>query len=408
MARAWSENELTPEDYARGRLSNRTYLSKSFVYTRTNSDDDGQPARFISHVFDPESAAQIERVAEEFVVSETPAGRFQVKTLISREAGNVKELWIYRVPADPTKQLETKLHLQQPELKGFIDFVKSIESLPVNGNDSVRLDDEVIHAVLADPAVLASQYTRDPDAYRQAIANDDAAKDVIALAARRAAVNRFRRLLDEPKFFDEEVALVPGKKPQEAVWQRLFEENPWMLGATLSTQFLSSWSDEKLEQVVTGTSISTVGKRTDALLRTNGQIRSMVFAEIKHHRTDLLKKVAYEYRSGCWAPSTEMAGGVAQAQGTVHQAVEQLGLKLEHKDSNGNTVLGDFTYLVRPRSYLVIGSLTQLQGETGGNHDDKVRSFELYRRSLVEPEIVTFDEILARAEWLIDNAAAEG
>jgi hypothetical protein len=30
------------------------------------------------------------------------------------------------------------------------------------------------------------------------------------------------------------------------------------------------------------------GKRTDALLRTSGSIRSLVFAEIKHHLTDLL------------------------------------------------------------------------------------------------------------------------
>jgi hypothetical protein len=33
-------------------------------------------------------------------------------------------------------------------------------------------------------------------------------------------------------------------------------------------------------------------------------------------------------------------------------------------------------------------------------------SFELYRRNLYEPEVLTFDELLARAEWHV--ALAEG
>jgi hypothetical protein len=39
--------------------------------------------------------------------------------------------------------------------------------------------------------------------------------------------------------------------------------------------------------VVAGHSIAGAGKRVDALMRTAGRIRSMVFAEIKHHGTAL-------------------------------------------------------------------------------------------------------------------------
>jgi hypothetical protein len=59
---------------------------------------------------------------------------------------------------------------------------------------------------------------------------------------------------------------------------------------------------------------------------------------------------------------------------------------------------------VRPRSYSVVGNLEQLIGEGGGDHVDKVRSFQLYRRQLAEPEIITFDELLARAEWSVSLA----
>jgi len=38
----------------------------------------------------------------------------------------------------------------------------------------------------------------------------------------------------------------------------------------------------------------------------------------------------------------------------------------------------------------------------GGVHRAKYESFELYRRNLYEPEIITFDELLARAEWHVE------
>jgi hypothetical protein len=44
----------------------------------------------------------------------------------------------------------------------------------------------------------------------------------------------------------------------------------------------------------------------------------MVFAEIKHHETDLLAERSY--RPDCWALSTELSGGITQAQQTVYRA----------------------------------------------------------------------------------------
>ncbi|MGZ3388906.1 MAG: hypothetical protein ACXVCF_04880 [Isosphaeraceae bacterium] len=35
---------------------------------------------------------------------------------------------------------------------------------------------------------------------------------------------------------------------------------------------------------------------------------------------------------------------------------------------------------------------------------DKLRSFELFRRNLQEPEVMTFDELIARAEWHVQSA----
>lgn len=54
---------------------------------------------------------------------------------------------------------------------------------------------------------------------------------------------------------------------------------------------------------------------------------------------------------------------------------------------------------------MIVGSLGQLTGSGGGPMRDKVRSFELFRRSLHEPEVITFDELVARAEWHVEAAS---
>ena len=127
----------------------------------------------------------------------------------------------------------------------------------------------------------------------------------------------------------------------------------------------------------------------------------MVFAEIKHHRTDLLAGTSY--RSACWGPSAELTGAVVQVQQTVRMAVRDLGEHLEELAADGSRT-GTGTFITQPRAYLVVGSLSQFVGSTGGPIDDKVHSFELFRRNLAHPEVITFDELLARAEWHVKLA----
>jgi hypothetical protein len=256
--------------------------------------------------------------------------------------------------------------------------------------------EQMLHVMSARPEITEMLYRLDPSLFTRLIEGDVTARDVVAIAHRRAVVDRFRRLLEEAEFFSDAAEPFDGRK--EAVWQNLLEENPWILGVSLAGQLLTSWNDKKLEQVVAGFSISGPGKRSDALMRTNGRIRAMVFAEIKHHETEL---IGAEYRSGCWAPSPHLAGGVVQVQQTVHLAVRQIDGRLSERDESGAEI-GEHTYMVRPRSFLILGSLEQLRGPSGV-HREKYESFELYRRNLYEPEILTFDELLARAEWHVER-----
>jgi hypothetical protein len=135
-------------------------------------------------------------------------------------------------------------------------------------------------------------------------------------------------------------------------------------------------------------------------MKTVAAINSLCFVEMKTSDTDLVKS----YRPGVFAPSTELAGAVSQIQVTVQRAIEDLSevFRPTHLESGDPT--GEVLYQFQPRSFLVIGDLGEFQTENGTNKD-KFRSFELFRRSLRWPEILTFDELYARAKFIVDDAS---
>jgi len=361
------------------------------------SRDLGQPARFIRKVFDEEPSVDADDAAwerTEDIIMTSPGGRKQVQLQVSRAAGQVREIRIQRVPTNPSaNRLETLLKLDRTASQRLIQLIRSLDHIAVEGDsERVRIDDDLLRDVFSDPDAINAIYRRDPEQFRQLISDDAAASDIIAIAHRKNVIERFRALLADDELFERE-RIRSGS--QEKVWQKFLEANPWILGVTLAGQLLTSWNDEKLEQVVAGASVAGPGKRTDALLRTNGAIRSLVFAEIKHHKTPLLGQ---EYRPGAWGVSGELAGGISQLQQTVYRARRQISERLYDRDAEGAET-GEVTFLVRPRSYLITGDLNQLKGDSGGVNVGKHRSFELNRRNLYEPEIITFDELLARAEW---------
>lgn len=384
--------------WASGRLPDRVYAYRSFIAQWGR--DAGYPARYVCKVFDEREAFDEGDDWEwtEYVVSTSPGGRKQLRLEVARHAGAVREIVLQRVPTDPAAtKVEQLLRLDREQSTRLIDLVKALDSIPAKGDESVRVDDQLLRDIFSDPDALRRAYAEDPERFKELIRTDATAQDVIALQRRRDVVDTMRTWLSNDAAFDAESKNTGG--PEKA-WQRLLEANPWVLGVGLGAQLLTSWDQEKLEQVTTGATIQGAGKRTDALLRTNGMVRSMVFAEIKHHRTKLL--AATQYRSACWGPSTELTGAVVQVQQTVRMAVRDLGDYVQDKADDGSrTVTG--TFITQPRAYLVLGCLDQLEG-TAGPIDDKVHSFELFRRNLAHPEVITFDELLARAEWHVKLA----
>lgn len=238
------------------------------------------------------------------------------------------------------------------------DIVDGLAVLLGHGEDPdaearIKFLDALIRAALADEDAQRTFLRNHRDFLAEILRSAVDAPDIIALAHRREVLATFERLLTDDDFFDAETARLGGER--ERVWQVFLEENPWIIGTTLAPQFLHSWSKDRLEQNVVGSTIAGAGKRADAVLRTAGAISAVVLAEIKHHRTDLL--ASKEYRAGSWRVSDEVAGGVAQCQTTVDEAQAALGKSIDIKDEEGYSTRQAF--ICRPRSLLVVGSLEE-------------------------------------------------
>ena len=133
-------------------------------------------------------------------------------------------------------------------------------------------------------------------------------------------------------------------------------------------------------------------------MKTKGIISSLCFVEIKTHDTKLLED--RPYRSGCYAPSKELAGAIAQIQGSVVDATKAITEKLTVHDYDGNPT-GEQIYNYQAKAYLAVGSMGEFVTENGIN-EDKLRSFELLRKNTISPEIITFDELYERARFIVE------
>jgi len=283
------------------------------------------------------------------------------------------------------------------EIDKLVEFLHHIKEMPLEGKGARKITDEALRRMVLSDKQAQTIFQDNQELFAEVLRSAITKDDVIAVGYRKRQLQTFKRLLEDRDFFED----VKEKKKckDEAVWQKFFEKNPWIFGYGLSYLYLSSLDEKKLEQIVQGHSVSDHGKRVDALLRTRGVISSLCFAEIKTHRTHLLQD--RPYRSGCWAPSDELAGGVSQVQGTVAMATDSLRHKLALTDDLGNPT-GEEAFNYTPKAFIVIGSLQEFMADRGVNQE-RYRSFELFRQNTSSPEIITFDELYERARFIVEQ-----
>lgn len=382
----------TEYDSYKNPKEGKTYISPPFE----NQFGELGTIRIVTRAIDQNEAYEMAKEKGEIVLRTTPGGKNIIKAKVFEDSRKIHILNIQEYTAATENPHKKGFAFVGDEITKLFNFIRDVQTMEFGAERYQRLDDDDINHIQLTDTQAASFFQRNPELFSSIIQSQMTTKDIVAYGYRKKQLEYFDKLLHDSFFLENE--LKQKAKSKEALWQCFFEANPWIFGYGLGYIFLSNLDNKKLEQVVQGYSINHDGKRIDAVMKTKGIISNLCFIEIKTHLTALLEDTPY--RSGCYAPSKELSGAVSQVQGSTAEAVRNLTEKIATTDSDGNPT-GEIVYNYQPKSFLVIGNLEQFAGEYGVN-EKKLRSFELYRKNIVSPEIITFDELYERAKFIVE------
>lgn len=380
--------ELDSADIVMNSRPERFYFNREFDFENLNRDDDavdrvGQVARYAYKVFDTNRQLLFEKNGHEVVLRESEIRRVQLKALFFEDDREIAQLVFQRFNR-ANRAKEHTISLSMREVRILLNFLRIIQEHEFSGPEGDRLDPHTVRAVASSPEARAQVYSENREQIFSMIEHDPKGRDVIAWKARRDQYKVFEQMLSDRDRY------------AEPDWQEFFEKARWIFGLGLSSQVLLSW-EKKLEATLRGFSVTGPGRRPDALLQSAGAVRALSLVAIKTPQAPLL---GAKYRGNAWQPGTDVSGGVVQCHKTIDDAIEEVGFQLQGFDDEGHPT-GAIVQLCRPKCYLVVGHLDQFINDKGALSTVKYRSFENYRRTTTDPEIVTYDELLGRARHIV-------
>ncbi len=209
----------------------------------------------------------------------------------------------------------------------------------------------------------------------------DPSEEINILLGRRRALEEFETHMDARDWSEPE-------------WQQFFDQQQWVFGYGLDYRIMRQIDRE---MVVGGGGTDNQNKPfVDFLM---GFTDYTVLVEIKRPDTDMFKQ-RKGGRAGTWEFSSEFTSAVSQI---IEQKAKWLsfsqtgehytkaGAKIEARTRNAKTVL-------------VIGSRREFERPENPREAQIMNdTFELFRRENRTIEIVTFDELLERAQFIIRN-----
>lgn len=397
--------------YFKNKRNDRVYLSRSLESKIPYKTKDAEikeivrPFRIISKVIDCKESHKFIKDGEQVSLRITDGERQEITAKFYEDTRGIFTLNIQKYTLESGVPHNIYFTFTGDEIATLYNFIRNVAVVPTKSKGKVKLDDSFINELVLSKDQLITLIAEQPDLINEIVKNNTTSQEIALLGERKNQLEMFGQLLNDKKYFDETKKSLGSNKRPEDVWENFFEKNTWIFGFGLSYQFNSPLEGKKLEQSVKGYDFNASGKRVDGLLKTRGFLSSLAFGEIKTHTTPLIQNTSRSYRGESWRVSDELSGGVAQIQRTVQVSVKNISTKTQIKAKDGS-LTGEDVFLYTPKSFLIIGSLSEFGGEHGIN-EDKYSSFEMFRRNLGTPEIITFDELYERAKHIVEISTAK-
>ncbi len=288
----------------------------------------------------------------------------------------------------------SKFNMQQ--LKSFLTFINSIDLQSISerrislADNSLDVLDEDTKKKIA--TLLASDDGSEivVDLLREGLVTN---QDIVNTGYRRQELNKFYNMLYEDGIDDYKKEIGKENTKDEIAWQEFFKNNQWIFGYGLDYRF-----NGILQKEFHSSDTNAGGKDgviSDYLL---GDKKFTTFVELKLPYTELFSKD--KYRSNVWKLSSKLLSAYSQI--LEQKASGQL------KIETTKELMDDSYKEIKQRSYdsktiLIIGSWKEIENEELGIRRIKEKTFELFRRDSRNIDILTYDELYERANFIVNN-----
>lgn len=389
--------------YFEQRNPDKIYVSKSFPFFHIKGVITNEK-RFVKKVFEKENISEFIEVNGEIVLRDLFLGKYQVSaTVYSKQETNLMEFTLQRFIKDENDKIrpvkETSFSFSQEEFTALLKFLSDLKFLDFSDKDRFVVEGNSIphnrillnltkpdpNKVLVDKNLgnLVNKLTALSETEREqlleTLKNGVFSKsDLDILSGRRDGLTEFKARLINVSEYDE---------PE---WQTFFKNNSWIFGYGLDYKFLSI-----LQKEASVSGVDLDGKnevKSDFLLADNN---FTVLVELKRPDTPLFEKD--KNRSESWKLSKDLTYAVSQI--LSQKAEWELNSPLKNFDEFGKPINQT---TIDPKTILIIGDTRQFKGDTKTDLIKK-RTFELYRRNSRNIDIITYDELLDRAKFIVND-----
>lgn len=385
------------QEFFRLRREGKTYISKVFTFLNTT-----EPMRNVVMVSEGSDVLHIGEIEGALRLRISGVKRkTQVTALVSQDDKAIRRVTLQtfqsRSDGDWLQGYEEHCFtLRQDEYHRLMNFLDEVDFIDLENPDGFHIEDmsggarrrAIVDA--ADRSLIEqvrSMNAADKAALLGALGKTLTPEEINILLGRRTALEEFEREMQSGQW-------------SERQWQEFFERQPWVFGYGLYYRVMRPFDREMT------VSAGGVDNRERSVIDFLMQFTDhTALVEIKRPDTPIFKTVrGGDSRAGTHAFSDKFTGAVSQI---LEQKAEWLSFAEsgKHFSRDGTTPLTARTR--NAKTILVVGSRTEFERAT--SHRDKQimqDTFELFRQDLRSIEIITFDELLDRAQFITRDTSA--
>lgn len=371
------------------RREGKTYLSKVFTHGTVIEE-----RRRLAHaVFEGTERAVIGEIEGALCIRLTGNQRkTQVTALISQDDKKVRRLTLQTFGSRVGDWYQTTekdaFTFRSGEFERLIDFLNRMKFIDLSNEERFQIEDV---SVTAGPKIITDASDRalidkiknldaaDRERLFRSLRDDLTQEEINLLLGRRQSLEQFERHMSADNW-------------QEADWQDFFEAQGWVFGYGLDYRIMRTFDREMT--VSAGSTDNREKPKVDFLMSFTDYT---VLVEIKRPDTPIFQ-AQKSARSGTWRFSADFMEAVSQV---LEQKAEWLHAAQsgEHFNKAGTNRLEARTR--DAKTILVIGNRSEFQSDNKRTEHVKRDTFELFRRDTRSIEIVTFDELLERAKFIV-------